>query len=195
MKKIKTGILGGSFDPPHIAHIELAKAAIKAGLEEIIFMPAYQAALKDAPVSASAEDRIKMLSLATAVLDFPCEISDYEISKGGMSYSIDTAKHLIKENPNREFYWIIGTDHLSKLKYWKDISSLAKIVKFLCAQRGGYSSDTKEVPEGVEIKFIDFDEIELSSTQIREAIKKSGTSNLRLDPKVVEYILEQKLYK
>ena len=121
-KKIITGILGGSFDPIHLGHIKLAESALKSGIiDEIFFIPASQAPLRDAPVRVSASQRLQMLKIALANFEYPYTIEECEIQRGEVSYAIDTAKFLSEKYPNREFKWIVGADHIAKLSKWKDI--------------------------------------------------------------------------
>ena len=132
---MRIGILGGSFDPVHNAHISLAESAAKQlGLDLVIFMPARCAALKDGPPSATCQQRVEMLKIALQSVKFPYEISDIEIKRDGISYSIDTVRELIKKYPDAEIYWIIGSDHLQKLSKWRDIGEFCKLAKFACAR-------------------------------------------------------------
>ena len=135
-KNRRIGVLGGSFDPVHNAHIALAEAAYRQlGLDEIIFMPARQAALKPSDACASPEQRAKMLEIALESADFPHSISDIETRRRGISYSIDTVRELLALRPDSEIFWIIGSDHLPKLSKWKDIAEFCKLAKFACARR------------------------------------------------------------
>lgn len=195
MSKIRTGILGGSFDPVHNAHLELAKAALEgAGLEEIFFIPAKQAPLRDSPVSAPDADRLAMLRLALKKFHAPHKISLFEMNREGISYSIDTARHLAEKYPHRDFFWIIGSDHLEKLKHWKDIGELANIVSFVCAARPGYEANPADIPQNVRISYISISPMPHSSTQIRENLKNGGDAKFMLDGAVLEHIIKNKLY-
>lgn len=194
-KREKIGILGGSFDPIHSAHIELAKAAYKSlGLDKIIFIPARQAALKDSPVKASGKHRVAMLKIALKKADFAHEINLSEINRTGISYSIDTVREILKNNPDNKIFWIIGSDHLSKISAWKEAETLCKLVTFACAKRGGFDETFACAPKYARLVPIDFNPVELSSTQLRNDLKNAQTANLKLDPEVLQYILKNKLY-
>jgi len=194
-QKILTGILGGTFDPVHKAHTELAAAAYaRAHLDEIFFAPAHIAPLRDAPPQASDSQRLAMLKIAIDKLPFPRQIELFEMERENVGYSIDTARHLIKKYPNRKFYWIIGADHIAKLKQWKDISELCKLVEFVCAARSSCDINPSDIPVGAKIKFIDFDDMPHSSTLIRESLQKGTRQNFMLDEGVLKYILKYKLY-
>lgn len=132
----KLGIMGGTFDPVHKAHVWLAAAAAKfAGLDKVIFLPALRAPLRGAPNSASPADRVNMLKLALRDFPYPFEIELCEIENPGLAYSIDTADFLLKKHPGARLNWIIGDDHLQKLKNWKDAKLLCAKVGFICAPR------------------------------------------------------------
>lgn len=193
--KIRLGILGGSFDPVHTVHVGLARAAYRQlGLDRVVFMPARQAALKTSAVSASPRDRLAMLSLALESADFPHSISEMEIRRSGISYSVDTVREILSAHPNCEIYWIIGSDHLAKMSQWREIEELCRLAKFACARRGGVGADFSDAPKFARIEPIDFEPMELSSTELRAALKNGQTRDLKLDPRVLEYILKHKLY-
>ncbi|MBQ6534292.1 MAG: nicotinate (nicotinamide) nucleotide adenylyltransferase [Opitutales bacterium] len=194
-RKTKIGILGGSFDPPHLGHIGLAKTAVEAGAaEKIVFIPAGQAPLRDAPTAAPASRRLAMLKIALSRFPYPHEIDECEIGRGGVSYAIDTAKLLKKRFPEAELRWIVGADHIEKLAKWRDIGELAKIVSFACARRDGFPADAAKVPSGVNVEFFDFAPMPHSSTQIRADLASGKRNLFMLDPAVEKYIVENKLY-
>lgn len=194
-KKIITGILGGSFDPIHLGHIKLAESALKSGIiDEIFFIPASQAPLRDAPVRVSASQRLQMLKIALANFEYPYTIEECEIQRGEVSYAIDTAKFLSEKYPNREFKWIVGADHIAKLSKWKDIDNLSKIVSFICAKRIEFDADTSVLPTSVKLEFFDFLPVPHSSTKIRENLADGKRNLFMLDQNVEKFILENKLY-
>lgn len=195
LKSRRIGVLGGSFDPVHAAHVALAEAAYRQlGLDEIIFMPARQAALKPSAASASPQQRAEMLEIALESAGFPHSISDIETRREGISYSIDTVRELLALRPDSEIFWIVGSDHLPKLSKWKDIAEFCKLAKFACARRGGVSANLSDAPAFARIEPLDFDPVEISSTGLRGALKSGAAGARGLDPKVLQYILKNKLY-
>ncbi len=195
IKKINVGIFGGSFDPIHIGHLKLAQAAIENRVvDEILFVPAAQAPMRDASARASTADRLRMLEIALEKFSYPYKIDTCEIERGEISYAIDTAKELAKKYPNKKFKWIIGADHIAKLSSWKNIEELSKIVSFACAQRIGFDSDTSLLPKELKLEFFDFTPIPHSSTQIRKDLSDGKKNLFMLDANVEEYILKHKLY-
>lgn len=168
---MKIGILGGTFDPIHYAHIHIAKAALsEVNLDKVIFMPSGNSYMKQ-NVSPSIH-RLNMLKLA--LKDYPeFEISEIEINRKGYTYTCDTIKEL-KEKTNDDYYFIIGTDTLLMLEKWYKPEYLFENLTFVVADR---HSDERAVKEKEYIdkynaKIIDLkcDYMDTSSTRIRECI-------------------------
>lgn len=115
MKRI--GVFGGAFDPPHCAHLALARAAIKQlQLDELKIIPTGFAWHKDRPLSA-AEHRLEMTQLAFSGVD-RVSIDEREIKRGGHSYTIDTLEALQAEDPDSSFFLLIGGDQLAAFTRW-----------------------------------------------------------------------------
>jgi len=196
INRIKIGILGGSFDPVHKAHIELAKAVYEqCELDLLLFVPARQAALKDNEVCATAQDRLNMLEIATKNLSINYQIDTFELDKDEVSYSIDTAKYLYNKYPNAKLVWIIGSDHIGKLDKWKDVDQLCNIVEFACAKRDGYPLQADTIPLSAKIEYVKFEPILVSSTEIRKHLKNGKNLETMLESKVISYIKDKKLNK
>ncbi len=195
MKTHAIGILGGSFDPIHKAHLELARLAFaQCGLDKLVFIPAKQAPLKEQNVCASAEHRLNMLKFAIANLNFDCEIDTFEIKRDCVSYSIDTAKYLKEKYPNARLIWIIGSDHIGKLAKWKDVDELCQIVEFACAKRPNSPLRADDLPKNAKITFIKLAPLDISSTQIRNAILMKKNLESFLETDIINYINQNKLY-
>ena len=122
------------------------------------------------------------------------EVSDCEISRPGPSYAIDTAKEISHKYPSSTLTWIIGSDALANLDTWKDIKELARIVEFLVIVRPGSGLNKKDV--GAEIRWtsLEVGALDISSTEVREAMS-SGKDFSQLVPTFVgQYIRENGLY-
>jgi nicotinate-nucleotide adenylyltransferase len=193
--KDSIGILGGSFDPVHLGHLKLAQAAVETGcVNEVIFVPAAQAPLRDEGVRASPAHRAEMLKIALESFKYKNEVCLFEIRRGGISYTVDTAEFLRRQYPQKKLKWIIGADHIAKLPQWKNIGRLAEIVSFICGARENFNADTSILSDNIKVEFFKFKPIPHSSTLIREYLK-NGKRNLNmLDPKVENYIFKHKLY-
>ena len=191
----RLGILGGSFDPVHLGHIALAQSAFDDGrVDEIVFVPAAQASMRDAPVRAASVHRLKMLEIAASKLPFPHSACTFELDRGGISYAVDTVKFLSEKYPQKRLRWILGGDHIAKLHGWKDIDAIAKLADFICARRDGFDADTSKLPPSLHFEFFAFAPLPHSSTEIRARLAR-GEKNLKmLDPDVESYIFKNKLY-
>lgn len=200
MEKNRIGILGGTFDPIHMGHLVTADFIMhKLGLEKIIFVPAGNPPHKKADNMASADDRYTMTVLATS--DNPSfVVSDIEIERAGVSYTIDTLKDLSGLYKTSDLYFIVGTDAVADIPSWEHAGGLLDYCRFVAATRPGFSSAIDKVREffGKEnsnrILQIDTPELEISSTDIRERVA-GGRSFKYIVPLSVElYIKKYGLY-
>lgn len=200
MKKKRLGILGGTFDPVHNGHIYSAQAVYEhMQMEKVIFIPAYIAPHKVGQDFAPAEDRYKMAEIAVA--DYPYfEVSDLELKRSGISYTIDTVTELEKLYPDYELYFVIGADTIPLLHTWNRIDELLKKVTFVAADRPGYTQAIDEECRSLgdiareKIIMLNTPEYEVSSTVIRQRIKNGAGLQGLVPPRVEEYIKEHNLY-
>lgn len=186
MKKV--GILGGTFNPPHLGHLIMANEALHTiGLDEVRFMPNFIAPHKDVS-GASADQRLEMTRLAVEGYPF-FQVEDFEIRSGGVSYTVDTMAKLIEKEPDSEFYFIIGGDMVKGLDKWHQIDRLIDLVRFVGIRRPGYESDP-DYP----VQMINSPEIHLSSTMLRQRAEIGGTLSFLVPEKVEAYIRKERLY-
>lgn len=197
---MKVGILGGSFDPVHNEHLAIAKAAAsQLGLDKLIVVPAFTPPHKRGKKLTSPEDRTAMLSLAFE--DFPsAEISDYEISSGGTSYSYLTCRHYQELYPEAEIFFIIGMDMLVNFFHWKNPEDILSNVTLAVCGRDEGKGTPEEYEESFFSRFgkrfvrVHYDGQNVSSTQVR-VLARIGEDISSLVPcKVASYIEERKLY-
>lgn len=157
----KIGLLGGSFNPIHTGHIYIARQVRKAlGLKEVWFLPARQNPFKDSGIP-DIEVRGRLVKKAIAPYRH-LKLSMVEKENTVPSYSINTARLLVKRYPQHQFFWIIGSDNIAELHNWKDIDELRKLVTFVCADRGD------KVREESDIIFVHCPVHPASSTAIRQ---------------------------
>ncbi|AIQ63095.1 Nicotinate-nucleotide adenylyltransferase [compost metagenome] len=192
---MKVGIMGGTFDPIHNGHMVAAETARDAfGLEEIWFMPSHIPPHKHA-AGVSGEDRLALVREAIRN-NSAFRILDWEIVRGGVSYTIDTIRMLQERYPEVEFYFIIGADMVQYLPKWKDIDELARRLTFIGLSRPGIPLDLGALPSHIaaSVRLAEMPEIGISSTLIRERAA-SGRSIRYLVPEAVyDYVVRSELY-
>jgi nicotinate-nucleotide adenylyltransferase len=192
---VKIGFLGGSFDPVHFGHLLAAQDAFEQHkLDRLILVPAAQAPLKPNDVQSSAEDRLAMVRSAIE-WDTRFELSDFELRRGGVSYTIDSARHFRKLFPNDDLYWVVGGDQLPQLHLWKDIQELAQLVEFIFLERPGYPLKAHPNIPGLRLHRCDGHLLAISSTELRERMRHNLSLDYFVPHKAIVYIKEHRLYR
>ncbi|HLS07272.1 MAG TPA: nicotinate-nucleotide adenylyltransferase [Bacillota bacterium] len=186
MKKI--GILGGTFDPPHIGHLIIAEEVRGAlNLDKVWFIPSnVQVHKKQA--KATAHERLQMIKYAIQTNPY-FAVHPIEINRPGESYTFATMQQLRAEHPNVKFYFIIGADMVEYLPHWKNIDELVNIVTFVGVRRHGYRLAT-DYP----IIHVDIPDIHISSTDIRQRLANKQRCRYLISTNVYTYIKERNLY-
>jgi len=215
----RVGILGGSFDPVHNGHIGLAtQVRDHFQLDRVLFIPAYISPHKLDSKPASPHHRLAMLQ--RAIEPHPLfSISDIELSRKDVSFTIDTLSALTDQQPDTDFFLIIGNDAFRGIKTWKSVHRLFEMCHVIVATRPGfplkgieknildifendYSPETES--EGVRVfhhrnkittlNFFDLSPMNVSSSVIREKISNRQATKNMLPPEVENYIIENQLY-
>ena len=195
MRRVKIGFLGGSFDPVHFGHLLAAQDAFEQHhLDRLVLVPAAQAPLKPNDVQSSAEDRLAMLRAAVE-WDQRFEISDVELRRGGVSYTIDSVRHFRALYPEDELYWIIGGDQLPKLHLWLEIEALAHLIEFIFLERPGYPVKAARQIPGLRLHRCDGHLLAISSTELRERTRRNLSLDYFVPHKAIVYIRQQGLYR
>ena len=199
---MKIGIYGGTFDPPHLGHMEAARTAVKVlGLDRLILIPASVPPHKQLPdAAASPEQRLEMVKLMADGLLLPkvAEVSDIELKRDGKSYTSDTLRQLRQRYPNDEFWLLMGTDMFLTLQNWHEADQIMSMASIAAFSR--FESDTGEMMQiqgkylsetyGTKVCIVQLPRIrQVSSTQVRQ--QRSGDG---LWPPVWGYILQNGLY-
>lgn len=196
----RVGIIGGTFDPIHLAHIYIAEEAKKKlNLDKVIFMPAGIQPLKTDKKVTEASLRLEMVQKAIeGKIGF--EVSDYEIKKEGKSYTYKTLEHFYKEY--KDLYFITGADCLLDIDKWKEIEKIFSLCKFVVFTRPGYNNNelvnkkrfVEEKYNG-DIILLEVPGIHISSTDIREKIINNEKVDDILPAVVLDIIKEKGLYR
>jgi nicotinate-nucleotide adenylyltransferase len=192
---VKIGFLGGSFDPVHFGHLIAAQDAYEQHqLDRLILVPAAQAPLKTNETQSKPEDRLAMIKAAVE-WDRRFEISDFELRRGGVSYTIDSARHFRGLYPRDQLYWIVGGDQLPKLHLWKEIEELARLVEFIFLERPGYPVKAHPDIPALRLHRCDGHLLGISSTELRERTRKNLSLDYFVPHKAIVYIKEKGLYR
>lgn len=182
MKKV--ALIGGSFDPIHMGHIEMANAALEQlGADEVWFIPSQSTPLKDHDLS-DAKARLDMVKIAIQE-DHRFKVNPLELKRNGKSYTIDTLKTLKKDFEDVRFYWLIGADQYDQFDKWKDADQLVELAEFVVCDRDNKPGKNDKF----KLKHIEMKPVPVSSSQIRKGQKLNY-----LPSGVLDYILEHDLY-
>lgn len=195
----RLGLYGGTFDPVHLGHLLVARAAIEElALDRLYFIPASQSPFKPGVTPTPGDQRLRMLRLALAGVT-GVEVDDFELRRGGISYSIDTAREYQARHPGKRLYWLIGADHVDSLPRWRDARSLAELVEFVAIPRP--RAEPARLPAGSALP------VEFRIHQLRgfplavssSEIRRRAAAGLPLEPlvpsAVAEVIRAERLYQ
>jgi nicotinate-nucleotide adenylyltransferase len=199
---MKKAIFGGTFDPIHIGHIHIAYEALyNLDLDKILFMPAGSPPNKINKKITDAEIRYDLVKKAVEG-ESHFEISDYEINKKQRSYTYETMEFFNELEPNVQWYFLVGVDSLMDLDNWKNVHRILNSCKLIVYSRSGYTLEevlkqkhALEQKYNKEIIFLDMPLIDVSSTSVRDSIKKHRNVNYLLPRGVEEIIGKLQLYK
>ncbi len=195
----RIGLLGGTFDPIHNAHLYMGQLCIdELNLDKVIYVPAGITPHKTFVADAGA--RYEMVKLAINSNE-RFSVSDYEIKKTTPSYSVETVDYFKKLYPEDEIIFILGEDSLDYVDRWYKAEKLLKMCSFAVIARGGFESDIeakiKLLKEnyGATVYNISLHELEISSMQIRDMISKKKSVNHLVPQVVLSFIEEHKMYR
>lgn len=185
----RVGILGGTFNPPHYAHLVIAQhIQEELELDRIHFLPTAEPSHTNGKTTIPADYRVEMVELA--IEDNPNFCLDLtEVSRGGKSYTVETMRALTEANPDVEYYFIIGQDMVLDLPTWDGIDELMELVQFVAAKRPGYEGESP-----YPIIWVDVPELALSSSLIRQRVSEGRSIQYLTPPRVIDYIKTEGLY-
>ncbi len=186
------GLFGGSFDPVHLGHLLVAQAAREElRLTRLFFIPAAQSPFKPEREPAPALERLRLLRLALAGMNW-CEIDEQEVKRGGVSYTVETVRDFGRRFPEAGLFWLIGADHVAQLAKWREADELARMAQFLVIPRPGAAE--ARLPDRFQGQILKGFPLGVSSSQIRDRVK-AGLPIDHLAPEaVVEAIHKYRLY-
>ena len=196
---MKTAIYGGAFNPVHNEHISIVRAAKESlGLDRIIVIPTFISPHKKGVICARARDRLQMCRLAFKDIE-GVEVSDYEIKRGGVSYSYLTCRHFKKLYPDDELYFIIGADMLESFHLWREPEEILKCVTLaVCARedKDKLKKDIKDFNNAFKREIVEIDYVgaAVSSTKIRARAALEEDISKFVPNSVKQHILRGQLY-
>jgi nicotinate-nucleotide adenylyltransferase len=210
--KKRIGLLGGTFDPIHFGHLQLAELALKrCDLHQVIFIPAASPPHKNMRVVSDFKHRAKMVALAIAgKKDFGLSTIEAKLSQP--SYTIDTLKKFVdKQKQKEELFFILGEDAFLEIKSWKAYKDLPSLTNFIISGRPGYSPENfQSVAQSLgyvrkektwlnasgtsRLFFLPTETADISSSKVRKKIKQNSSLQGILPENIVEYIRKHRLY-
>lgn len=190
---MKLGVFGGTFDPPHHGHLIVSEyVRYRLGLDRILFVPSWISPHKQERQAADGSCRLDMLRLA--VSGFPeFEVSDIEVQRGGVSYTVDTLRSLASTT-RAELSLLIGADNFVDFRTWHEpeqILSLARLV--VMSRPGSPFPPDRSLPSG--ILPIEVPDIMITATEIRTRVGEKRSIRYFVPPPVERYILQNHLYE
>lgn len=203
IKRLKYGIMGGTFDPIHIGHLVIAEEVrSRFKLDKVIFVPAGNPPHKELGAVTDANHRYIMTLLAT-MTNPNFEVSSIEIDREGITYTIDTISAFKKKfTDNVSLYFITGADAIMELDTWKDTKKLLSLCEFIAVSRPGFkSSKMEKVIRELEKKYnsvihmLEVPALKVSSTDIRNRIREGRPVKYLLPESVEYYIQKNRLYR
>lgn len=186
---MRLGILGGTFDPVHKAHLALAReAAAHCRLDNVLFVPASRPPHKSGVTHAGYEHRVRMTELACASEP---RFGVSRLEQDTISYSIDTVSRLRSRlQPDDELFFVIGADAFAEIETWRRWREVVQLVKFIVASRPGH---VYRVPEGAVVERMETVQLPYSSSAIRRALA-AGERPAEVPDEVLDYIYQRGLY-
>jgi len=193
---VKICLFGGTFDPPHLGHLILAQTIYEAEhFDQIVFVPAYKSPHKDRSAVSSVDLRKEMVKIA--IQENPNFVmSEIEIDRGGVSYSIDTIIDYKKKTgtDSKNLFYLIGSDSLKTFHSWRNSEQILDECQIIVAIRPGFRPSDIDNKILAKVQFANIPRIEVSSTEIRRRWIEGKTIRYMVTQQIWEYINENKLY-
>lgn len=188
----RIGLLGGTFDPPHLGHLIVAEVArVRLELDEVQFVVAGAPWMKEE--WSPAEDRLRMVELAIADTD-AFVVNRTEVDREGPTYTADTLEELHSADPDCELFFLLGADAAQRLDEWKQIEQALDQATFVVVTRPGYTLDP-HAPMTDRVRTLEVPQIGISSTDLRRRFREGDAVRYQLPDVVETYIRERQLYE
>lgn len=191
----RLGILGGTFDPPHVGHVAAAQAALtQAGLDEVVLMVANEPWQKvdDREVTA-ATVRWEMTDALVAGIS-GLRADDREIRRGGPTFTVDTLEEIIAEQPETQIFLIVGADTAERLDTWHRARDVVRLSTIVIVNRDNSTRVAPEFLRDSRVQFVTMNPVDVSSSALREAVGRHELIEESTSPSVVSIIRDHSLY-
>ena len=190
---MRLGILGGTFDPPHVGHLLAASDAIDAlGLDRLVFIPAATQPLKVGREVAAAEHRLAMTRLLAAD-DARLHVDAIEIDRQGLSFTVDTLTTYAERHPDAERFFLVGEDVLESFPRWREPERVRQLARLTVLRRGDTGIAGAVVPPDATV--LRTRRVDVSSTEIRERVRAGLNIHGFVPDAVAAYIEAERLYR
>ena len=197
-----TALYGGSFDPPHLGHLAIARQVLERfAVDRLVFLPASHSPLKKDTPTATDAQRLEMLRLATEG-EPRFAVSDFELRKGGISYTVDTLRAWRQREPDTDLLFIAGMDSLLTLHAWREPLEIVRLCRFVTFRRPGFplpSTEELKLPPDIARQLlgqvVDGPLVDVSSSDIRARAAKGEALDDLVPHPVSTYIAANDLYQ
>lgn len=188
----RTGILGGTFDPPHVGHLRVAEdVRVAMQLGEVLLVPAGVPPHKLGQQVTSPTLRLEMTRAAVHGVA-GLEVSDIEVERAGPSYMVDTLRSLAVERPGEELFLVIGADQWAEFGGWKEPEEVARLAHVLVMARNGAEPVARE---SMRWSPVTVTRVDVSSTEVRERVRVGASIEDMVPAQVAEIIARENLYR
>lgn len=188
----RIGLLGGTFDPPHLGHLVVAEVArVRLDLDEVQFVVAGSPWMKDE--WSPAEDRLRMVELATTEVE-PFLVNRTEVEREGPTYTAETLEELHGADPRCELFFLLGADAAQRLGEWKQIDRALDHAAFVVLSRPGYSL-APDAPMLDRVRTLEVPQIGISSTDLRRRFREGDAVRFQVPDVVAAYVRDRRLYR
>ncbi len=192
---MRKGILGGTFNPPHLGHLIIAEHVREHyRLDRICFIPSNVPPHKQDLEIIDAGHRLEMVRRAIAGNEH-FEASDIEVRRGGISYTVDTLRELKAKNPADVLFLLIGMDNLEDFPSWKNPGEIVELATVVAMTRPGFETAARDLLAGRRIQVCDVPGIGITSRVIRQLIREGQSVRYMVPDDVIGYIRKAKLYR
>jgi nicotinate-nucleotide adenylyltransferase len=194
------GILGGTFNPPHMGHLVMAQEALdQLDLDRVVLMPVAVPPHKEAAEDPGAAARVELCRLAVAG-DERLDVSTLEVERGGASFTVDTLRELHDVEPEHDLTFIVGGDMAQSLPAWREPEAILRLARLAVAEREGVRREDiarrlDPLHDGDRVAFFDMPRIDVSSSTIRRRVAEGRPVRYLVPDAVAAAIAEQGLYR